>query len=169
MKARMVITAGLLALATTLSVAIGTPGPAAAAPATARAGAVTALLPPPPEPGCFAAGTRIKSPSSPKVYLIDPQGWWDWIPTETDYLNLFGSWSGLVVSSDFHCFRDGGALTGAKLVKTPSSPRVYIWDATYGYYRWIPTGTDFDYYHFDWSKIRVQSSVSPILDSLPWD
>jgi hypothetical protein len=167
------ITYSRMALMLATAATIAVTGPAATASAASptagsRAGGAASVV----QPGaaaapvraqaCFRSGTRIKSPSSSKVYLVDPQGFWDWIPTETDYNNLFASWSGLVVTSDFSCFRDGGPLYNARLVKKSNDPKVYIWDATWSAYRWIPTGDIFNAYHFDWSKIKTQSSISPI-------
>ena len=110
---------------------------------------------------CPAPGTRVKVSTSPSVYLVEPNGDWGFIPTETDYFHLFASWSGLVVVGGYSC-ANITSLAGAVLVKRSGDPRVYIYDAEHGLYRWIPTETAFNKYHFAWAKIQTRSSISPI-------
>jgi hypothetical protein len=116
---------------------------------------------------CPAIGTRVKVSSSPSVYLIEPNGDWGFIPTETDYFHLFASWSGLVVVNSYAC-SNITSLAGAVLVKKPGDPKTYIWDAEHGLYRWIRNEAAFNRYHFDWSKIQTRSSFGPIGGSA-WD
>jgi hypothetical protein len=155
MKARRYAGRGLLIVVAALSLVLQT-NPAGAAPLASDPVTAVAAIPPPPD-RCWPSGTRIKSPSSPTVYLIGPEGIWHPIPDETTYFRLFTSWSGLVVSSDFTCFDLGNALSGARLVKTSSRPEVYLNYA--GVYRWIPNETTFNYYHFAWSKIQIVSAI----------
>jgi hypothetical protein len=156
---------GLVTGATVLCLLLGAGPAVGAAPSSASPTnrAAAALTPPPPD-RCWANGTRIKSPSSPTVYLIGPEGIWYPIANETTYFNLFNSWAGLTVSSDFSC-KDpaGGSLDGAYLVKKNTDPKVYIWNNVIRLFQPIPDETTFNYYHFAWSKIRVRSTdIGPI-------
>lgn len=165
MKEPVRIARSLLIAAAGISLVLGPGTAAGAAPVSTRSKNASALpaIPPPPDQ-CWATGTRIKSPSSPTVYLIGPGGIWYPIANETTYFNLFDSWAGLTVSSDFKCFdASNGVLNGAYLVKKSNHPEVFIKDTGLGLFRWIPNETTFNYYHFSWSKIRVQSAdIGPV-------
>src|SRR5689334_20788439 len=117
----------LLIAAAAISLVLGAGTTAGAAPVSTGShdGSAVPAIPPPPDK-CWATGTRIKSPSSPTVYLIGPGGIWYPIANETTYFNLFDSWSGLTVSSDFNCFdTSNGVLNGAYLVKKSNRPEVF--------------------------------------------
>ena len=159
MKRCLATAAVALSLILGAGTAVGA-APASASPATPAA---VAAIPPPPD-ACWPTGTRIKSPSSPTVYLIGPGGYWYPIANEATYFNLFNSWAGLTVSSDFSCFLSaGGSLNGAYLVRKSTRPEVFIWNNVIGLFQWIPDETTFNYYHFSWSKIRVQSAdIGPV-------
>jgi hypothetical protein len=121
---------------------------------------------------CPVPGQRVKTSTSPNVYLIDPDDFINWIPSATDYFNLWDSWDGISVVSDsvlIDCFPEGFfTMSNVHLAKTPNAASVYIWDVNGGGYRWITSGTIFNKYGFSWGKIRTQSSVSPV-SSLLWD
>ncbi|WP_416979303.1 hypothetical protein [Streptomyces sp. T028] len=119
---------------------------------------------------CPTPGQRIKTASNPRVYLVGPGSVLYYIPNETVYFDLWDSWNGIsIVGSSV--FADCGwstayELSGGFLAKTTSSPRVYIWDAWYGF-RWIPSEAVFNKYAFSWSQIESYSAISPI-SSLNW-
>lgn len=160
-KARRLLPILALAIVTSMAGA-GT----AAADTTARSGA-------PAEASASAAacpvpGQRVKTSSSPRIFVIDPDRYLYWIPNETVYNNVFRTWGGIATFDNLFvdCYRDWATLSNGRLVKTASSPRVYIWDGQLGVYRWITSGTVFDAYQFAWNKIITVSSVSPV--GLSW-
>ncbi|MFF7258798.1 hypothetical protein ACFZCL_00680 [Streptomyces sp. NPDC008159] len=120
---------------------------------------------------CPAPGKRIKTASDPTVYLVGPGSRLYYIPNETVYFSLWGSWDGIAIvpNSVFaECgWSDAYELADARLVKTSAAPQVYIWDAWYGY-RWITTETVFNKYAFSWAKVRIVGSVSPISSNNWW-
>jgi hypothetical protein len=120
---------------------------------------------------CPVPGQRVTTPTSPQVYLIDPDFFINLIPNPTVYFNLWDSWSGIATFDDatlIDCFPEGYfTMNNAHLAKTVSDPAVYIYDEPGGGYRWITSAAVFNMYAFSWSKIRAQASVSPI-SSLTW-
>ncbi|MFG6199714.1 hypothetical protein [Nonomuraea sp. JJY05] len=119
---------------------------------------------------CPAPGQRFKSPTSPAIFLVDPDNRARWIPNETVYFSLWETYDGIVILNDFSaCFGSFTNLNGAHLVKSASSPQVFIWDSRYGAYRWIINEAVFNKYAFSWRKVRVQSAtVSPVTTER-WD
>ncbi|MFL6140527.1 MAG: hypothetical protein ACJ72N_01485 [Labedaea sp.] len=148
-------------LAALLSLAVLIPaGPAMASQDRAAAAAV-----PPCEPGGYPGvpGTRVKSPDSPKVYLVDPTGSRRWIINGDGYFALFRNWNGIQTIANLECMWEGRDLKtfsnpenpgnldrGSFLATDNQSARVYLIDGVEA--RWIAPG-GFEKYQFDWSKI----------------
>jgi hypothetical protein len=147
----------LVAALMTTAVSTASAAPAAGDPADTAAAAA-----------CPAPGERVRTSSSTRVFLIDPQRRLRWIPNETVYFSLWDSWAGIRTYNNLFvdCYRDWGELNNAHLAKIASAPYVFIWDSDYGY-RWIINESVFNRYAFSWGKIRTQGSVGPI-SSLNW-
>lgn len=152
--------AGLLAV---IAVAGAVPTASQAASGTAAPAAA--------DPTCPAPGHRIKWSDDPTVYLIGPGGHVYDFPNSTTYFALYSSYSGITTVSSsviYRCLADSYGqnfaddLTGTQLVKKSGTSAVYIWDASYGGYRWITSQAIFNKYGFDSSKIRAVSSVGPV-------
>ncbi|HKS98169.1 MAG TPA: hypothetical protein VJT31_01450 [Rugosimonospora sp.] len=125
---------------------------------------------PSPGPHCPHPGQRVKTGTSPKVYLVDPGSYLNWIPDPTAYENLWGTAGGITTVADqvlIDCFGFYFTMGGVHLAKTSSDPKVYIYDASGGGYRWIVNPTVFDKYAFVSGKIKIQASISPI-SPLQW-
>ncbi|MGX1913567.1 hypothetical protein ACWIID_32710 [Streptomyces phaeochromogenes] len=113
---------------------------------------------------CPPPGSRIKKTTEGRIYVVARDYLLYWIPNETVYFNLWGSWGGITTLPDNEfdaCWSSGSrALSNGHLVQT-SSGAVYIWDATVvsttgvlGAYRWIPSWDIFtNRYHFDPAEI----------------
>ncbi|HEU5470177.1 MAG TPA: hypothetical protein VFV67_05950 [Actinophytocola sp.] len=109
-------------------------------------------------------GTRVKSPNSARVYLVDPNGYRRWIVSGY-YFDLFGSWNGIEVDPYLQCMLQGPDLKtfdldnplvmdrGSYLAKEIDDPAVYLLDGDQA--RWITTPQVFDKYHFDARKIVI--------------
>jgi hypothetical protein len=98
---------------------------------------------------CPQPGQRVKSPSSPAVYLVDPDFFLNLIPNETVYFSLWDTWNGISTVSDatlVECFGFYFTVDGAHLAKLANDPHVYIYDANGGGYRWITSETIFNKY-----------------------
>jgi hypothetical protein len=111
---------------------------------------------------------RIKSPNSPDVYLIDPDGYRRWIRTAAEYEQLFRDWNGIVINPNVRCILARDPLTdghgnGAWLVRAQGDPAVYL--IVDGTKRWIPSSAVFDKYHFAWNKVGVATRYQ--VDSTP--
>ncbi|MFS8099250.1 hypothetical protein LFM09_19155, partial [Lentzea alba] len=88
---------------------------------------------------CPVSGQRVKTSSSPAVYVVGPGRYLYWIPNETVYNNLFRTWAGIATYNNLFvdCYSSARTLTNGHLIKHPSFPHVYIWDGFLGHYRWI--------------------------------
>ncbi|WP_125728011.1 hypothetical protein [Kibdelosporangium aridum] len=115
---------------------------------------------------CPQPGQRVKTSSSPAIYLVDPDFQLRSIPDEATYFRLWDSWSYVINDSVLSCFTDPIPLYDAALVKEPGDPRVYIWDAYFGF-RHIVDGEVFTKYGFSWNKITERATVDPNPDR-PW-
>ncbi|MER6162051.1 hypothetical protein ABT147_42285 [Streptomyces sp. NPDC001868] len=161
-----------IALTTGLLLSLVTAHTAAATPAAAvlDAGAVEAAA-------CPGPGARVKTSTAPDVYLVDPEGFLRHIPSSTVYLQLYNNWSYTTISDSelYNCwpYADPGQypLTNAYLVKTSSSPKIYIYDWGRDGYRWIINASTFEVkYGFSWGKVKTQElDPGSILNSWPWD
>ncbi|MFC4119016.1 hypothetical protein [Nonomuraea zeae] len=135
-----------LVLALGMSLSPGTAGASIAAPT----GDATAAA-------CPAHGKRFQIGTSTRVYLAGPDGVAYAIPNETVYFQLWNTWDGLTrwpgdtVSS---CFGGSHLWSDAYLIRDPSSPKVYIYDARIGRFRWITSPAVFNQYAFASNKIR---------------
>lgn len=150
----------LLALTVAMLAVVATTGPAAAAGHASPA----AMSP------CPQSGQRVKGSSS-TIYLVDPQGYYDVIPDEHVYFNLWGSWSGITTVSDVtlaNCEKAPLPMTGAYLVEDFISHKVYIFDGTIGSYRWIVSLAIFNKYKFDMSR-RVSQNFAPAPIGPDWN
>ena len=118
---------------------------------------------------CPVPGQRVKTSYSPEVYLVNPNWELYYIANPTVYFNLWDSWNGIIVNDDLpNCYAFAYVLDNAFLAKTASQPEVYIYDSTYGEYRWITSPQIFNKYGFSWGKIKTQGSIYPI-SQLNWD
>lgn len=119
---------------------------------------------------CPGPGQRFKSPSSPAIFLVDPDNRARWIPNESVYFSLWETYDGIVTLNNFSaCFGSFTNLNDAHLAKSSSSPQVFIWDSRYGAYRWIINESVFNKYAFSWRMIRIRSTtVSPVTTDR-WD
>ena len=110
------------------------------------------------------AGLRVKLPTQPQIYLIDPDGYRRWIPNPDTYNNLFRDWNGVVTDIDINEIAEGSALTdGAVLVRGSNSAPVYL--VSNSMRRWVTSPAAMDKYHFNWNRVYV---VPPVLvDFIP--
>lgn len=54
-------------------------------------------------------------------------------------------------------------MSAARLDKLSGTPGIYIYDYSYGGFRWITSQSVFDRYGFAASKIRAVSALGPIV------
>lgn len=100
------------------------------------------------------AGTRVKLPNQPNIYLIDPEGYRRWIPDPGTYNNLFRDWNGVVVDLDVNAIAEGSPLTdGAVLARASNSAPVYL--VSNSVKRWITSPSAMDKYYFNWNRVYV--------------
>ncbi|NGO08729.1 hypothetical protein G5C60_14210 [Streptomyces sp. HC44] len=123
----------------------------------------------------WAQGTRVKKASESRIYVIGPDYYLYYIPSPTDYFNLWATWDGILTVPDSQfdaCYNSGSIeLSNARLVKASTSAAVYIWIGERGWYRQISDWSTFtNKYHFDPARIRTvpASSITPIRND-PWD
>ena len=116
--------------------------------------------------GCPQPGQRVKTSSSPAIYLVDPDFRLRSIPDAETYFSLWDTWGYEVRDDVLSCYPNPVPLYDAELVKEPGDPRVYIWDAYFGF-RHIVDGETFARYGFSWSKVKERSPVEPNAD-MPW-
>ena len=110
------------------------------------------------------AGLRVKLPTQPQIYLIDPSGARRWVPDPTTYNNLFRDWNGVVVHIDINEIFEGTALTsGAILGRATNAAPVYL--ISNGVKRWITSPAVMDKYYFNWNRIYVMPPSA--IDSIP--
>lgn len=160
---------GLCLLVTTGTLLLGAAGTVAAAPASSAPLSASATAPR--TAACPPSATRVKTTTSPAIYLIGPHATAYWIPSPQDYLTLFSTWSGIYTISDdlmWSCFDGYWTMTDPHLAKKANESKVYIYDSSHGGYRWITSPDIFIKYGFAWDKIRIQSVIWPI-SSEPWD
>ena len=89
-KARRLLPVVALAIATLMPGA-GT----ATADATAGSGAPVEASAPSAAAACPVPGQRVKTSSSARIFVIDPDRYLYWIPNETVYNNVFRTWGGI--------------------------------------------------------------------------
>jgi hypothetical protein len=113
---------------------------------------------------CPVPGQRVKTSTSPAIYVVDPDGRLYWIPSPEVYLSLFRTESGVVIFDNLFadCYSGWGTLSDGHLAKA-SGDAIYIWDGHLGGYRWITGPAVFDQYALAGDKVRMQASVSPIV------
>jgi hypothetical protein len=114
---------------------------------------------------CPVPGQRVKTSSSPAIYVVDPDGRLYWIPNPDVYLNLFRTESGVVIYDNLFvdCYAGWGTLINGHLAKKSGDPAIYIWDAHLGGYRWITSPEVYDKYAFAPDKVTIVPAVSPIV------
>lgn len=118
---------------------------------------------------CPAPGHRIKTSSSATVYLVGPGNVLYFFADSAEYFGLYSSFNGITTVSDSAldaCWTQSPSSTAYELpgvlIKTSSSPKVYIADPAYaGGWRWITSQSVFNTYGFDSSKI-LTGTFSPI-------
>ncbi|MGW4210400.1 hypothetical protein ACWEIJ_20595 [Lentzea sp. NPDC004789] len=113
---------------------------------------------------CPVPGQRVKTSSSPAIYVVDPDGRLYWIPSPDVYLSLFRTESGVVIYDNLFadCYTGWGTLSDGHLAKGPGDA-IYVWDGHLGGYRWITSPAVFNAYAFAPDKVRNLASVSPIV------
>jgi hypothetical protein len=113
---------------------------------------------------CPVPGQRVKTSSSPNIYVVDPDGRLYWIPNPDVYLNLFRTESGVVIFDNLFadCYAGWGTLSDGHLAKG-SGDAIYIWDGHLGGYRWITSPAVYDKYAFAQDKVRILPSISPVV------
>jgi hypothetical protein len=115
------------------------------------------------EPRPDLAGQRFVAPGSPKIYLVDPQGYLRYIPNPTTYNNLFRNWNG-VLTFDIVNIAQGPAISnGAILARGSGESPVYL--ITNGVKDWITTPAAMDKYYFNWATVCVVPDV--LVDFIP--
>lgn len=121
---------------------------------------------------CPAQGSRIKTSSNARVYLVGPGNILYFFNDSTEYFALYSSYSGIktvsqTVMDACHAQSYDGSgweLAGTELIKPSGTPDVYIYDYFFGGWRWITSQSVFDTYGFASSKIVTvsASSIAPI-------
>ncbi|MFA5331386.1 MAG: hypothetical protein WC342_03325 [Methanoregula sp.] len=115
----------------------------------------------PPRPDL--AGLRLTPLTGGQIYMVNPEGYLQWIPNPETYNNLFRDWNG-VYRVDVATLPIGTPLSnGAVLAQVQSSAAVYI--VTNNQKRWIMNSSVMDKYNFNWKTIYVVPQV--LLDSIP--
>jgi hypothetical protein len=105
-----------------------------------------------PVPRKDLAGLRVKSPASPELFVIDPDGLRRYIPNPGTYNSLFRDWNGIVVDINVNEISRGADLTsGAVLVRAAGTAPVYL--ISNGQKRWITSPAVMDKYHFNWNTV----------------
>ena len=124
---------------------------------------------------CPVSGQRVKTSTSDRVYVIDPQGFINWVPLAS-YNGLWDNFNNIDTYNNLftECYSTGDVFTmnGAHLAKTSNNPAVYIWDSAIvvgGAFRWITSPAIFAKYRFSSSKILTLTSISPITNDFPWN
>lgn len=109
------------------------------------------------------AGLRLTPLTGGPIYLVNPEGFLQWIPNPSTYNNLFRDWNG-VHRVDIATMPIGTALSnGAVLAKGNDSVAVYI--ISNGKKRWITNPSAMDKYHFNWSHVYVVPQI--LVNSIP--
>ena len=104
----------------------------------------------------------IREDGHPDVYLI-LDGTRRWVPNPATLNGLFNGWIIKVVSGLQDLPKGPTMTNGALLVKSPSSPDVYL--VNDGEKRWIINPTAFNEFDFDWKKIHTYPDV--MVDAIP--
>ncbi|MDN3023983.1 hypothetical protein [Streptomyces sp. S.PB5] len=152
-----------LALTVALGLPLATAGVSTAAAANTASAQATSQSPTA-AAACPGEGQRVKKASESRVYIVGPNLVGDsasdlyYIPSATDYLNLYGTWDGIITLPDREfntCFFNGSTdLTNAQLAKASNTAAVYIWVGELEAYFQIRDWNTFtNKYHFDPSKI----------------
>jgi hypothetical protein len=116
-----------------------------------------------PAPRPDLAGLRLTPLTGGPIYLVNPEGYLQWIPNPNTYNNLFVDWNG-VERVDIATMPIGTALSdGAVLAKGNASNAVYL--VSNGKKRWITSPNAMEKYHFNWKHIFVIPQI--LVDSLP--
>ncbi|GAA0588796.1 hypothetical protein GCM10010172_87190 [Paractinoplanes ferrugineus] len=137
-----------VAVASAASAVMVAGGPASASPSTATV--AVRDLGARPDLAC----ARVKSPTQPQVYVIDPEGYRRWIPNPATYESLFRSWEGIVVSLETNQIAERAPLDdGAFLGKAESQPHVYL--VSNGMKRWIINMGVFDKGWFTGARMKT--------------
>jgi len=116
------------------------------------------------------AGCRLKMPNAAPVYVINPEGYRQWIPDPSTYNNLFANWNEIYVYLDADKIALAPPLSvGAVLAKSSNNTAVYL--ISNGVKRWIINPPIFDKFDFAWDQILVLPPV--VVDAIPtgpnWD
>ncbi|MFS8102797.1 hypothetical protein LFM09_37285 [Lentzea alba] len=113
---------------------------------------------------CPVPGQRVKTSSSPAIYVVDPDGRLYWIPSPEVYLSLFRPEAGVTIFDNLFadCYGGFGTLSKGHLAKA-SGDAIYIWDGHLGGYRWITSPAVFDKYSFAPDKVTTVTSASPVV------
>jgi len=128
-------------------------------------GVVAASLP---VPRPDLAGLRLMHLTGPAIYLVNPEGFLQWIPNPPTYNNLFRDWNG-VYKVDISNMAKGTALSdGAILARGNASAPVYL--VSNGRKRWISSPAAMDKYYFNWGHVYVvpQILTNSIPTGNPW-
>ena len=109
------------------------------------------------------SGLRLTPLAGGPIYLVNPEGYLQWIPNPATYNNLFKDWNG-VIKTDTASLPIGSSLSdGAVLAKGNASGAVYL--ISNGLKRWITSPSAFDKYYFNWNHIYVVPQI--LINSIP--
>lgn len=121
---------------------------------------------------CPVSGQRVKTSTNDRVYLVDPQGFLNWMPLAS-YNQLWDNFNDIATYDNLltECFDGYYTMNNAHLAKLPTSAPVYIFDSALrgGSYRWITSPEIFAKYGFSSSKITIKNPLGPIAEDWPWD
>ena len=115
-----------------------------------------------PAPRPDLAGLRLTPLTGGPIYLVNPEGYLQWIPNPTTYNNLFIDWNG-VQRVDIATMPIGPALSdGAVLAKGSGSAAVFL--VSDGVKRWVTSPNAMEKYHFNWQHVYVIPQI--LVDSI---
>lgn len=103
------------------------------------------------------AGLRLTPLTGGPIYVVNPEGYLQWIPNPATYNNLFRNWNG-VYKVDIANYAIGAALSdGAILARGNASAAVFL--VSNGMKRWITSPAAMDKYNFNWNTVYVVPQV----------
>jgi hypothetical protein len=102
-------------------------------------------------------GQRIKTPTSPAIYMVDPEGRRRHILNQRTYEHFFRDWSGIITTPNAQCVYPGPDLEISFNFLARATPGTAVYfvesDGPVQEARWIPSVAVFDKYHFRWGAV----------------